>query len=768
MRADVSRLFHPLLVWLSFAASATGMQITGYQATANDRFASGFPSAPVRNTNEAFIGKEFDWTSVGWNSGNARAGYGFLSPRHHLTAKHFNNTNSRRIFGNDNTVHSVAHSATVNLDLGAPLENTGPDLAVTRLVRAMPDSAGIPRVPILDLNSSSASNTTSAYINRDVFLYGHWGFQSSTGSTRIGQTQISSVTVSGSSHFFETPRTAVQLEGNDSGSPAFLVWTNPDGGKELALIGNHVAIGELVNFHNFTGTHQVMAAINTVMTVDGYALRVEGEPTNTWVGSQSTSIGDRRAWGLSGIFAQAPSDRFVTFNGATAGNGRQVNVNSNHNLRGLYFRNTGSDELGFQFNGTSTLTVGRGGICNLDESRQVFEAPLALGDHQYWDAGAGGVAVRNVATNGRLLSVRSAGPSVMRGNISGSGGLALEGGQLHLEANSTYNGKTWVHAGALRVDGDIRTSEKLIFTNAATLTGHGMLPAIEGGGAIQPDGILTAASIVPAAQGLSMRFVFSAHAPYYAMASTSPNDLLRLTESNPVSTPLTTASSLSIYLANMPSNAATTYRGGLFFDEETTSPSLVSNATWQIFVADPDGEVTHNGETYTPLNRDWSVSFVPETADFADGTVAGLVMRLEIAPTIGTYDAWAFSVFPEHVAAADRSPDAAPFGDGVPNLLAYALALDPLANKSGGMPTATPGEGHLAFRFRRNLNASDLVVAVESSADLANWSEVTASIIVINPDVDGDGNAELLEISIPAEPDETRRFARLKVDFADG
>jgi len=754
------------LAWFALIASSAGMQITGFQAAEHNRFASGFPSAPVRNTNEAFIGKEFDWTSVGWNSGSARQGYGFLSPRHHLTAKHFNNTNSRRIFGNDNVVHSVAHSATENLDLGAPLANTGPDIAVTRLVRAMPDSAGIPRVPVLDLNSGSASNTTSAYNNRSIFLYGHWGFSNSTGSTRIGQTQISSVTVSGSSHFFETPRTAVQLEGNDSGSPAFLVWTNPDGGKELAIIGNHAAIGETNNFHNFVGTHQVMAGINGVMTPDGYALRVEGEPTNTWVGSQNISINDRRAWGLSGPLAQAPSDRFVTFNGSTAGNGRQVNVNSDHNLRGLYFRNTGSGSLGFQFSGTSTLTIGRGGICNLDGSRQVFEAALALGDHQYWDAGAGGVSVRDINTNGRLLNIRSTGPSVMRGNVGGSGGIALEGGQLHLEANSAYSGKTWVHDGTLRVDGDIRTSERLLIAPPAVITGHGKLPVIDGGGAIVPTGILTAASITPA-QGIAFHFHLASDAPYYASASTSPNDVLRLTQSPAISAPLTSANAVSVYLANTPSHAATTLHGGFFFDDETTPASLVTAATWQVFVADPNGEVTHNGSTYAPLDRDWSISFVPETAGFSDGTVEGSVMQLEIAAAIGTYDAWASTAFPEHVSAEDRAPDADPFGDGVPNLLAYALALDPLANKAAGMPHAIPGEGQLVFQFRRNLHADDLIVGVERSENLNDWSEVMTIPTVVDPDVDGDGKAELLEVAIMTSPHQLRGFARLKVAFAN-
>lgn len=739
------------------------MQITGYQAVANDRFASGFPSAPLRNTNVAFIGKAFDWTSAGWSSGNARKGYGFISPRHHLTAKHYQDTDSRRIHGNDNLIHIVNHQATIDLGYGVNLQTTGPDLSVTRLSAAMPASAAMPRYPVLDLNNSSSSNTPTAYNQREVFLYGHWGWAINTGSTRIAETTMTSVTASGTDHTFQTPRAGAELEGNDSGSPALMVWTNPDGGQELAMIGNHAAITETTNVHNFAGTHEVMTGLNGVMTPDGYALRIEGESQNTWVGSSSNLINDRSAWGLS-RFSNAPSDRFVTFNGATAENGRQVSVNANHNLRGLYFRNTGSSSLGFQFNNTSTLTIGRGGVNNLDGSQQVFEAPIALGDHQFWDTGAGGVSVRNVATNGRLLNIRSAGPSIMRGIISGNGSLALEGGQLHLQADSTYTGKTWVHFGELRVDGDISTSEKCVLGPSGVVNGYGELPVIEGRGAVQPDGILTAASITPT-QGIAFHFDFSSASPTYSAASTSPNDVLRITNTPAISTSLTSASSGSIYLATEPPTTATSLRGGFFFDDETTSTSLVTSATWQVFIADPAGEVTHKGETYSVLNRDWSISFIPETADFAVGAVEGLVMQLEIEPAAGTYAAWAATAFPPDTSQEDRAPGAIPFEDGITNLLTYAIALDPLANKSAGLPSVTTSDENLNFRFRRNLNAMDITVVVESSENLNTWSDVLSTPIVVDPDVNGDGTAELLEISIPPEPNQTKRFARMRVFF---
>jgi len=130
---------------------------------------------------------------------------------------------------------------------------------------------------------------------------------------------------------------------------------------------------------------------------------VVGNASNTWVGSSSTSITNRAAWGISPP-SSAPSDRYVLFNGVTASN-RTVNVDGAANLRGLYFRTTTNSSFGFTFSGAGILTVGRGGLVNYDVARQTFTANLALGDHQYWDGGAGGITISNVNSGGKLLEI---------------------------------------------------------------------------------------------------------------------------------------------------------------------------------------------------------------------------------------------------------------------------------------------------------------------------------------------------------------------------
>jgi len=465
---------------------ACAIQITSYTSEANDRFTSGFPTAPVANTNPAFVGAGLDWAGVGWASNDATKGFAFVSPSHYLVAKHYNGAPNIRIFA-DGSVRTFAQASVEDTGYGyVPPEQTVGDLSLGTLALPVPAGIGLPRYAVLDLNNSSTSNTPSAYNGLNLLIYGRG--PNSSSSPRVGTASINSVTASGVNHHFTTNRNDVQLEGGDSGSPAVHRWTNPAGVQEITLLGNHAAISSTSNIINFTGTHQVMGALNGLMNDDGFALRVVGNPTNTWVGVSSTSIGSLAAWGLGGPGppASPPSDRYVSFDGSTAGSGRVVTVDSDFNLRGLYFLPTPSAGDGFTFEGGNLLTVGRGGITNYDNSRQLIQSALALGTPQVWNGGVGGITVTaGIATNGNLLEVSTVGDTRIEGGITGSGALALAHGVLELEGPSGYSGATWVHGG------------KLIINNTTgSATGSGMVrvapgAVFAGDGRIEGDAVIS-------------------------------------------------------------------------------------------------------------------------------------------------------------------------------------------------------------------------------------------------------------------------------------
>ena len=422
--------------------------VVGYTAAANNRFSSGFPTAPVTNTSGSFVGLPYSWLGVGWATSDPTKGFGFLTPKHYLVARHYGGATTISLLAAGGQVITGTQASVTDTGYGFTNGGTQPaDIAIGELTASLPASYGLPRYGVFDANTSSTTNST--YVGQPLMVYGRG--PDGTQSPRMGTATVNGWAVSGSNSSITSNVTTGTLQVGDSGSPDFIRWTNPNGAAEITIIGNNAATDfASVNVYNFLGAAAVMNAVNALTTPDGYALKIVGTPTNTWVGSSSTSIGSRGAWGLSAP-SPVPSDKYVLFSGTSAGNGRAVTVDTNANLRGLFFKSTGSGTLGFTFSGTGTLTVGRGGITNYDTSRQTISSTIALGASQYWNVGPGGVtaAAINTGTAGYLLEIDGSGTARFTGAISGSGGIALTGQRLELMGASSFTGGTWVHGGTL-------------------------------------------------------------------------------------------------------------------------------------------------------------------------------------------------------------------------------------------------------------------------------------------------------------------------------
>ena len=422
--------------------------VVGYTAAANNRFSSGFPSAPVTNTSGSFVGLPYSWLGVGWATSDPTKGFGFLTPKHYLVARHYGGAATISLLSAGGQVVTGTQASVTDTGYGFTNGGTQPaDIAIGELTASLPAAYGLPRYGVFDANSSSTTNST--YVGQPLMVYGRG--PDGTQSPRMGTATVNGWAVSGSNSSITSNVTTGTLQIGDSGSPDFIRWTNPNGAAEITIIGNNAATDfASVNVYNFLGAAAVMNAVNALTTPDGYALKIVGTPTNTWVGSSSTSIGNRGAWGLS-LPSPVPSDKYVLFSGTSAGNGRAVTVDTNANLRGLYFKSTGSGTLGFTFSGTSTLTIGRGGITNYDTSRQTISSTIALGSSQYWNVGPGGVtaAAINTGTAGYLLEIDGSGTARFTGTISGSGGITLTGQRLELTGANSFTGGTWVHGGTL-------------------------------------------------------------------------------------------------------------------------------------------------------------------------------------------------------------------------------------------------------------------------------------------------------------------------------
>ncbi len=720
------------------------MQITGYDSTTHDRFVSGYPAAPVNNNDSGFIGINNDWSGVTWAASNSQKSFPLLSPDHYVVARHFGGDASIRSFDQFANLQPGNQQSIENIGYGIALsEGALGDLSIGTLKDAMQN---VKRYAILDLNTSSTTNSNS-YAGLDLLIYGHGG--SATNSTRVSAAPfLYNVVYPNSGEYFLTSRTGVQLQTFDSGSPVFADWTNPNGDSELALIGNHAAVGVNYNLHNFLGTYQIMAALQSFMNDDGRSLRVTGNPSYTWVGSSSTEIAKNGAWGTRNSTG-ASSDRYVLFNPASAGS-QSINVNSNYELRGLYFKSFAGTNP-FTFSGSSTLTIGRGGITNYDADQQAFTANLQLGTSQYWDVGIGGLAIVNLNTNGNLLELDSAGASAISGNISGAGSFALSGGTLTLSGTSSYTGATWVHSGNLVVSGSIASSSALLLDSPALLSGTGMVPTIEGTGTISPgnsSGILTATSIDPSG-GLDFDFEFTAaSAPNFTSPSASINDLLRITAITPFENNLTANNEISVYLNVASLSAGQQFLGGFFTDENTDFIDAIKNAQVTTYLADPTGNVTFNGQTYSadtnPLGL--TLSTILQTANFGSGPISGRILQLQVVDQTN-YTDWKLYY---NLSGNDALNTADTDSDGIAQLLEFAFGGNPNINDSSILPTHAlveeSGSSYLELTVTRPKDLQGITYAPRTTSDLTNWLSDSTGIADDSPTPsdNGDGTETLI------------------------
>ena len=99
--------------------------------------------------------------------------------------------------------------------------------------------------------------------------------------------------------------------------------------------------------------------------------------------------------------------------------------------------------------------------------------------------------------------------------------------------------------------------------------------------------------------------------------------------------------------------------------------------------------------------------------------------------TVAPVEAWRQHFFNTTDGTGDRADLANPTGDGVPNLLKYALGLDPTKQDAPPTPypvTASDGETYLTLYFSRVSVATDITYEIQVTGNLAGpWTTVATS-----------------------------------------
>ncbi len=114
------------------------------------------------------------------------------------------------------------------------------------------------------------------------------------------------------------------------------------------------------------------------------------------------------------------------------------------------------------------------------------------------------------------------------------------------------------------------------------------------------------------------------------------------------------------------------------------------------------------------------------TASNSAGSVTSSTVLLFLQQSYGS---WQTANFTRSDISQGLAGDLADYnGDGLCNLLKYALDRNPKTGAGGSAPTLALGsDGYLAFQFTRDPANTDIDYIVEASADLAHWDQIAKS-----------------------------------------
>lgn len=112
---------------------------------------------------------------------------------------------------------------------------------------------------------------------------------------------------------------------------------------------------------------------------------------------------------------------------------------------------------------------------------------------------------------------------------------------------------------------------------------------------------------------------------------------------------------------------------------------------------------------------------------------------------------------------AVSGPDAAPAGDGVPNLLKYAMDLEAKVPFNGSdLLAPAMDDGSLTLTYLERTDISDIEYVVELSADLADWVSGPEHVEEVSRTSEGE-NLERVTVKANLSPEAGRAFLQLRI-----
>jgi len=126
---------------------------------------------------------------------------------------------------------------------------------------------------------------------------------------------------------------------------------------------------------------------------------------------------------------------------------------------------------------------------------------------------------------------------------------------------------------------------------------------------------------------------------------------------------------------------------------------------------------------------------------------------------------WRMEHFGSPDNAGDGSNDADPEGDGVRNLVEYALGGDPtVADRWSILPILSVEDQKLVLTVTRPVGLPDILYIFEYSSDLMDWQSGQEHVTLDEPVANGDGTETVVARSVATVAADARGFLRLRVE----
>jgi hypothetical protein len=176
------------------------------------------------------------------------------------------------------------------------------------------------------------------------------------------------------------------------------------------------------------------------------------------------------------------------------------------------------------------------------------------------------------------------------------------------------------------------------------------------------------------------------------------------------------------------------------------------------------GEMTNTGSswfefTFTPLTSEVggvSALATLSTGDLNTSNAARFVVQGD-PPAPPTYANWIASY---GYSGASGSATADPDGDGIPNLLEYAIGTNPGSSASANHPSVSIDSNFVSLTYTKFLGATNMTFTVEESSGLVEWMTVSPTNVILSDN----GVTQLIKAEVPrSDAVGGKLFLRLQV-----